>query len=291
MKKSFLIIFLGVLLGSWGYVGHKTLQGMAVDIIQRIGEDEEIISFFRTNKDYLVKNSIRPDERRREDKTEAPKHFLDMDAEVFGEDYLQAIPHNKQEAIEKYGMAVFEKEGMVQWEVPRVYRKLVDAFRQNNKDSILFYAADLGHYVSDAHVPLHATKNYDGQLTGQKGAHALWESLVVENLKISESIDWMTLSKEDMIIENVDEEIWKILEESNGMVLDLLEKEKEVSKGFTEETKFYPVERNGRTYQYYTKEFINAYGKEVGGTVEKRMKESAISVARFWWTAYKESEK
>ncbi len=290
MKKSLIIVLVGILVGSWGYSGHKTLQGMAVEILLKIGDSEEVSSLFQANKAYLVEHSIRPDERRRSDKTEAPKHFLDMDAEIFGEDYLHAIPHDKELAIKKYGLEVFEKEGLVQWEVPRVYRKLVEAFRENNPDSILYYAADLGHYVSDAHVPLHATKNYDGQLTGQKGAHALWESLVVENLKISESVDWATIQSKEMVIENVDEEIWKILEESHGMVKELLDKERLVSKGFTKETKFYPVERNGRTYQYYTKEFIKAYEKEVGKTVEKRLQESALSVARFWWTAYRESE-
>ena len=42
--------------------------------------------------------------------------------------------------------------------------KLTSAFKSKNKDSILFYAADLGHYVGDLHVPLHITNNYDGQL-------------------------------------------------------------------------------------------------------------------------------
>ena len=34
--------------------------------------------------------------------------------------------------------------------------KLTAAFQdRGNKDSILFYAADMGHYISDSHVPLH----------------------------------------------------------------------------------------------------------------------------------------
>ena len=41
-------------------------------------------------------------------------------------------------------------------------------------------AADLGHYVGDAHVPLHTTSNYNGQKTGQKGIHAFWESRIPE---------------------------------------------------------------------------------------------------------------
>ena len=55
------------------------------------------------------------------------------------------------------------------------YRRLVQAFHEQNRESILRAASDLGHY-GDAHVSLHTTLNYNGQLTGQKGIHALWET-------------------------------------------------------------------------------------------------------------------
>ena len=41
-------------------------------------------------------------------------------------------------------------------------------------------SAWLGHYVADVHVPFHACLNYDGQLTGQRGVHARFESVMVE---------------------------------------------------------------------------------------------------------------
>ena len=39
----------------------------------------------------------------------------------------------------------------------------------------VFSRAIIGHYVADAHVPLHAVLNYNGQLTGQTGIHNRWE--------------------------------------------------------------------------------------------------------------------
>jgi hypothetical protein len=45
---------------------------------------------------------------------------------------------------------------------------------------ILVDLVALGHYGADVHVPFHATANYDGQLTGQKGVHARWEERLVE---------------------------------------------------------------------------------------------------------------
>ena len=58
--------------------------------------------------------------------------------------------------------------------------ELQKAFEAKNVDLILKYSADIGHYIGDAHVPLHTTENYNGQMTGQKGIHGLWESRLVE---------------------------------------------------------------------------------------------------------------
>ena len=30
------------------------------------------------------------------------------------------------------------------------------------------YSAEIGHYIADAHVPLHANSNHNGQFTNQK---------------------------------------------------------------------------------------------------------------------------
>ena len=52
---------------------------------------------------------------------------------------------------------------------------MVIAFKEKNIDYILKNSDDLGHYVSEAHIPLHTSENHDGQLTNQKGILAFWE--------------------------------------------------------------------------------------------------------------------
>jgi hypothetical protein len=54
--------------------------------------------------------------------------------------------------------------------------RLTRAFKEHDRERILRYSADLGHYIGDAHVPLHCTRNYNGQLSGQHGIHGFWES-------------------------------------------------------------------------------------------------------------------
>ena len=56
--------------------------------------------------------------------------------------------------------------------------KLQKAFERKNVDLILKYSADIGHYIGDAHVPLHTTENYNGKMTNQVGIHGLWGAVV-----------------------------------------------------------------------------------------------------------------
>jgi hypothetical protein len=110
----------------------------------------------------LVSNSTRPDIRRNTDKTEATKHFIDLEA--YGPNAANMMPLDWANAVKKYNEDTLLKYGYVPYVIVNQLEKLTNAFRSKNKDSILFYAADLGHYIGDAHVPLHTTLNYDGPL-------------------------------------------------------------------------------------------------------------------------------
>ena len=64
--------------------------------------------------------------------------------------------------------------------------KLVEAFTQKagySRENIKFFSSVIAHYVADAHVPFHAALNYDGQLTGQWGLHARFESELFERFR------------------------------------------------------------------------------------------------------------
>lgn len=272
-----------VVLTSWGFLAHKTLQQVSIYYLPN-----ELGAYFYENQDYLVKHSVRPDLRRNEDKTEDPKHYLDMDASLFGKDYLNSIPHEYSKAVAKYTLDSLKEQGFVPWEVNNVYGKLVKAFKEEKRDSVLFYAADLGHYIADAHVPLHTTINHDGQLTGQKGMHVLWESLVPEN-------DIATYQLYDVqgvqYIKNPQDFIFEVLKESHAMLPEMFKVEKEVTAQIGIEKKHVDVQRNGRTLKYYSKEFIQAYADRLGKSIHHRMMQSAQRVACFWYSAYVDAGK
>lgn len=221
--RSLVLLVIAFTTGSWGFLVHRTINQLSIyELPGAMGP------FFYKNMDYLVYQSPRPDLRRNTDPGEAPRHFIDL--EQYGKD----VPTSWDEAVNRYGMDSLKKAGFVPFHIMWMKDRLTAAFVSLNKDSILFYAADLGHYIADAVVPLHTTENYDGQLTNQKGLHSLWESMVpeleIQNYQLSSS-------HRAVYLKNPGKEIWKAVYAAYALVPGVLKKEWEVSANFTPEQK------------------------------------------------------
>lgn len=170
----FIILFLlipSTNLYGWGEKGHKIINRKAVDYFP------EEMKAFRAWKDYLGDHASDADIRRYSDKTEAPKHFIDID--YYKEFLAGRMIENKDSLISVYGEQTVTKIGLLPWATLDTFNNLVKAFKDRNKDKALFYASDLGHYVADGHQPMHTVVNYNGQLTHQKGVHARYESTMI----------------------------------------------------------------------------------------------------------------
>lgn len=269
-----------LLCGSWGFLMHRTTTQLAVYPLPAAMQP-----FFVQNLPYLVRYSVRPDERRNSDKTEDTKHFIDFEA--YGKDAPNKMPTAWEAAVAKYSKDTLLKYGYVPYWVVEMKARLTAAFRAGNRDSILFYAADMAHYIEDAHVPLHTTLNYDGQLTGQKGLHSLWESTVPEL-----GLDRFNLAgkKKARYLKNPAKEIWKTVRRSYKLVPDVLRIEREVSAAFTDSTKYRVQVRNGREVRSYSTAFARAYGLRVQGVANDQALRAAGLVADFWYTAWVDAD-
>ena len=261
---------------SWGFLVHRTVNQLAIYELPK-----SIRTFFYQHKDYLVKESVRPDVRRNTDSTEASKHFIDL--EIFGDSAAWKMPWVWEEAVAQFSKDTMLKYGYVPYVIMDVKQKLTNAFRNRDKDSILFYAADLGHYIGDLHVPLHTSLNYDGQLTGQKGLHSLWESTVPQ---LNMATYQLSSRHKARYLPNPEEQVWAAVRHSHALVKDVLLVEKEVTGNFTPEQKFRTQDRRGREVKTYTTEFARAYGNRLGSTVNDQLIATADLVADFWYTSW-----
>jgi hypothetical protein len=263
---------------SWGFLVHRSINQLAIYVLPN-----SMGLFFHQNLDYLVKESVRADTRRDNDSLEGSKHFIDFEA--YDPDQLGAwkMPFKYPEALAKYGRDSLQKYGYLPYQVIESKNRLTAAFKAWDKDSILFHAADLAHYVADAHVPLHTTLNYDGQLTGQPGLHSLWESMMPElyldqfELYIPYKVTYL---------KDPEQAIWGALRTSYLLVDDMLKKEALTAKDFPGESKYRIQVRKGKTVKTYNTDFAKAYYKRIGKSVNFQMLVAVNLIADFWYTCW-----
>ena len=175
------------------------------------------------------------------------------------------------------------EHGILPYNLTRVQKQLTEAFKQNDAKRILRLSAEIGHYIGDAHVPLHTTENYNGQLTDQRGIHAFWESRIPE-LFADEQYDYLVGKAE--YIEEQETFFWDIVLTSHSYVDSVLLIEKDLSQTFPEDQQYCYDERLNRTIRTYCRDYAEAYQTRMNGMVEDRMRASILALGNVWYTAW-----
>lgn len=278
-KKGILILIttllISPLLFSWGFYAHKRVNRMAVFTLPK-----SMIGFYKSNIEYITEQAVGPDKRRYTDKEEASRHYLDADH--YGQLPFDSIPEKWEDAVKKYGEDTLNTYGTVPWRIQQRLAQLTDAFRERDSAKILFYSADLGHYIADACVPLHTTENYDGQMTGQKGLHSFWESRLPE--LFSDQYNYFT--GKARYIKNPLQETFVVIKESFAAMDSVVKIEAQLNKEFDADRKYSMQQKGKNNVKVYSYEYSKAYHQRLDGMVERRMRRAIITVGSFWYTAW-----
>ncbi len=175
------------------------------------------------------------------------------------------------------------EHGIVPWHLQKMQRDLTEAFKQRSSRRILRLCADMGHYIGDAHVPLHTTSNYNGQKTGQHGIHGFWESRVPE-LFADEEYDYFVGKPE--YLDRPADFFWQAVFDSHGMVDSVLSMEKNLSRTFPADRQLCPDMRNGLSVLAPCRDYAAAYQSALQGMMERRMRAAIHAVSSAWYTAW-----
>lgn len=279
MKKNkrflLLVIPFVILLSSWGFFAHQKINRLAVFTLP-----DNLISFYKSNINYISEHAVDADKRRYADSLEAPRHYLDTDH--YGKNPFDSIPKKWNDAVKKYSEDTLNAYGILPWQIQRTYLKLVKAFTIRDSALILKHSADLGHYIGDAHVPLHTTENYNGQQTNQVGIHAFWESRLPE--LFSEDYDFFVGKAK--YINNPLNQAWKIAENTYNKLDSTLLLEKSLNNNFAPDRKYTFSERNNKVIKEYSIDYSTAYHKALNGMVEKQMRSAILEIGSYWYSAW-----
>ena len=225
-----LVVFMSLIVvgfaPAWWVKGHETITEAAA---ARLPED--MPAFFRNAGKHLAHYAGDPDRWKNRAATflrpaEEGNHFLDLED-------LEGKPLPGTNRFE--GMALMRdlkkqpnKVGMLPYAIAEGYDRLSLAFYDHRKDpeneairwKCLVYAGTMAHYTTDASMPLHTTRDYDGRnqpdgSVKQKGIHAKLDGFP-EKFKLT--AEEMCRGLEAGKVENIWEHATKFLEMSHAHI-------------------------------------------------------------------------
>lgn len=265
----------------WGVWGHNHINKGAI-----LALPAEMGMFFYDHCDFIVEEAVMPDVRKHlyNDKAEGSRHYIDL--EKYGNTEALKL-ETWSTLVAKYGKDSVEKYGTLPWNIEDMMDKLTDAMKNKRKGDILYIAANLGHYIADAHMPLHTSVNHNGQLTGQEGIHAFWESQLPELF----GKNYHLYTGDVHYISDINKTTWDIIDSSHNLVYTLLHVESKLKKNNPDEKQYVlgpdgkPVKNKyGQPVHKY--DYALEYHELLGGMVEKQIRASIEKIADYWYTAW-----
>ena len=274
------LVMLAILMYSngfcWGFYAHKLINYYAVFLLP-----PDMMVLYKPHIDFLFEHAVDPDKRRYAVKEEGQRHYIDIDR--YGTYPYPSLPRKWDDAVSKFTLDSLMAHGIAPWWIQQMLARLTKAFREKDQARILKLSAEIGHYIGDAHVPLHASSNHNGQFSGQEGIHGFWESRIPELLAERE---WDFFIGKAGYLNSPGDFIWKRVLESAAAADSVLKLEKSLSLSFPADRRFAFEERNNVLVKQYSTAYTLAYNARLNDMVERRMRQSIFAVASFWYTAW-----
>lgn len=266
-----LIVFIPLSTKGWGFFAHQRINRLAVFLLP-----PEMMVLYKSQLEYLTTHATDADKRRYIVAAEGPRHYIDLDHYKPNE-----LPRKWIYAVTKFGEDTLNTYGILPWHISVMMERLTKAFMERDTKQIIKLSADLGHYIADAHVPLHACSNHNGQFTGQQGIHGLWESRIPE-LLADQTFNYFT--EKPVYITDIAATTWQIVTESGKAADTVLKKERTLQ--MAPDQRYAWENRKGKLVRTYSTAYVRAYQTALGDMVERRMTGAVHMIASYWYTAW-----
>lgn len=244
---------------SWGGATHKVINKEAVKHLP------SSLSLFSNNTKWISDHAVDADTRKSSDPTEDTKHFIDIDD--YAEFKTGTLSHDINVLIAKYGLSTVTNIGVVPWATVWSLDSLTQTLRRGDSTKALQFAADLGHYVGDAHQPLHVTSNYNGAQTGNTGIHSRYESSMMGTY-----LSQITVTKDQVhFVDTPIDFAFAYITHGNGLVDSILRADnyaKTTAGGTTSGSVYY-----------------SALWEKTGAMTKAQIQDATVDLACLWYTA------
>lgn len=154
---------------AWSAAQHVQIGRAAARIMP------EEMAEFRDFARPMAFPSIYPDLWKGADPDEAPRHYFEPDRLPAGFNLPDLSPDLNTAFATQIAARPMDI-GIAPWTILDLHRQMTQAMRTNDWLWAARCGAALSHYVADLHMPLHCTRNFNGQETWQHGIHLRLEA-------------------------------------------------------------------------------------------------------------------
>jgi hypothetical protein len=230
---------------------------------------------------------------RRQYVEEKARHYFDIDAVRAEPPPFAAFPRDRKAAEKEFGVKVFQEHGTALWAAEDAFSALVDALSRGAAADIFRAAGDLAHYAADLHTPMHVSKNFNGQLTGNEGIHKALEIGLVVRHEEFYAAEVRKGRTEVACVENVRDALFDALVQANARMAPIVEAETAARR----KTGYNPGDKNNKEAEREMEDPANekarpyyaAFKQELearGSPEAAAMRDAAAHLARLYYTAW-----
>ncbi|MFT6407235.1 MAG: hypothetical protein ACJAQ6_000646 [Arenicella sp.] len=279
---------------AWGERGHDLITRVAVQNLRVMSDDKQalvkpfvardhMLAHLSNAPDIVWRAPYMSDLERQENYT---THFINLEKVYQGVALWSDLPADfavySKDAEEDGRTAV--EVGTAPWRVMQLYKGMVDGLvlagqaedKKALEDSVnqaLLMAGIMSHFVGDLANPHHTTANYDGQLSGQRGLHAYFESKVLSELSFELSAriakqakkNWLksySKSEQREILSDPKKLVWALVGNSHSRLPTLLQLDRkysliEKSQGEKGRAIRKPVKKTSKRYEKFAVERLS----------------------------------
>ena len=192
------------------------------------------------------------------------------------------VPKSWKAAVAKYTEDSLNEYGINPWWTEKMYLRLIEAFKEQDVDKILYNSANIGHYIADGCTPLHNTQFYDGKSPEQKGIHAFWESRIPE--LFGEKYNYFVGSA--VYLENPLDKIWENIKYSNEAIDTIFYVWDKMANEFPADQQYTFESKGQTTDKVFSSEFSKKFSELLNGMVERQLRRSILTIGSIWYTAW-----
>lgn len=244
---------------AWGPAAHRLANNWAVQILP-----PGIRSFFEANRQFLIDHANDPDDWIKKDRYERMRHYIYLDK--YGLFPYLSLPHAYKRALEKHGSGKIARAGVLPWQIGEYSLRLTNDLKAQKWEAAKLDAAVLGHYVADAHDPLHTTQNFDGQLTAEAGLAARFGTALIDRY----ANFFMFRSDDAVKIDDPTEYAFQTVLESNTWVDQIIWADRRSLEGLPG----------------FNDDYFDRFYTQIGSQAAREISGAAHDIGSYWYTAW-----